>query len=59
MRLSDSVKLVDAMKGEEARVLLASGLPKDQVLAQTKELSVPITTKPPGCNGMMPPGIPE
>jgi len=30
---------VDAMKGEEARVLLASGLPKEQVLAQTKELS--------------------
>jgi TIR domain-containing protein/NB-ARC domain-containing protein len=30
---------VDAMKGEEARELLASGLPKEQVLAQTKELS--------------------
>src|SRR5271166_5780810 len=30
---------VDAMKGEEARVLLASGLPKEQVLAQAKELS--------------------
>src|SRR5271165_1044063 len=30
---------VDAMKGEEARVLLASGLPKEQVLAQTQELS--------------------
>jgi hypothetical protein len=30
---------VDAMKGEEARELLASDLPKEQVLAQTKELS--------------------
>ena len=30
---------VDAMKGDEARELLSSGLPKEQVLAQSKALS--------------------
>ena len=30
---------VDAMKGKEARELLASGLPKEQILVQTKEVS--------------------